>query len=580
MLKMRNKRRFGAALAAALLLSPLLAPAVPAHAESVKDMLRPHAAGYGYYVDDYLNNKAGNVTTTDNPALGLLSEFFQYWSPTKGVLNPTILNDSIAVTAHATQTRTPAEVKRSFLTDRRDLSYDLLSGLGPYQNAFIQNADAKTDYYDVPAAPQPGNTPYSSVTWAQPNSKLGAMVQLVNLTRANTYGGTGVAKQVIKYVRPYRQSPKTVFPNPYLVNVMADSPANDYDFPSGHSTAGFEVSTAMAYAFPERYQQLVTRGTEMGYDRILAGRHSALAVMGGRILGTAITASVLNDPKNAGVMKQAYKEAQSADLLKSPLVDKKDDSFASYQQNRKNYRYRMTYGLPQIGQKNQAMRVPKGAEVLLATRLPYLSATQRREVLYTTGLPSGYPLMDDPEGWGRLDLFSAANGFGRFLDKTKVTMNAAKGGFNARDTFRNNIGGRGSLVKAGTGTLTLAGRNSFSGGVQLANGRLDLDTASAAGTGTVSLKRGTLAADVAVSLRKGYQQGSRSTLALRVTKGTALKIRGAAKLAGTLRLNGLKRGQRTLITFSKRSGKFAHVYGLPKGDRLVYAAHSVRVVRR
>ncbi len=57
------------------------------------------------------------------------------------------------------------------------------------------------------------------------------------------------------------------------------------------------------------------------------------------------------------------------------------------------------------------MMVPKGAEVLLETRFPYLDNT-RRWVLATTGLPSGYPVLDDPEGWGRLDLYSAADGYG------------------------------------------------------------------------------------------------------------------------------------------------------------------------
>ncbi|MCF7522448.1 hypothetical protein L3X07_01785 [Levilactobacillus brevis] len=46
----------------------------------------------------------------------------------------------------------------------------------------------------------------------------------------------------------------------------------------------------MAYAVPERFQELITRASEVGYDRVLAGRHSPLAVMGGRMVGTAMTA--------------------------------------------------------------------------------------------------------------------------------------------------------------------------------------------------------------------------------------------------------------------------------------------------
>lgn len=73
------------------------------------------------------------------------------------------------------------------------------------------------------------------------------------------------------------------------------------------------------------------------------------------------------------------------------------------------------------------MTVPKGAEVLLETRQPYLDSTQRRWVLATTGLPSGYPVLDDAEGWGRLNLFSAADGYGAFVNNVTVNMDASKG---------------------------------------------------------------------------------------------------------------------------------------------------------
>lgn len=52
------------------------------------------------------------------------------------------------------------------------------------------------------------------------------------------------------------------------------------------------------------------------------------------------------------------------------------------------------------------LTVPKGTEVPLETRLPYLDAAQRREVLRSTGLPVGHVLLDGFEQWGRLDLLS------------------------------------------------------------------------------------------------------------------------------------------------------------------------------
>jgi hypothetical protein len=51
----------------------------------------------------------------------------------------------------------------------------------------------------------------------------------------------------------------------------------------------------------------------------------------------------------------------------------------------------MTYDLPQQKGKSRA-EVPEGAEVLLETALPHLSAAQRRALMVKTALPAGYPL--------------------------------------------------------------------------------------------------------------------------------------------------------------------------------------------
>ncbi|APR07268.1 phosphatase PAP2 family protein [Lentilactobacillus parabuchneri] len=545
---------------------------------SLSSELNPVPASYGYFVDHYQENVKTNSTPDTNPAIALFNNtFLTYWNPTTSTkTNASLLQENLDKSIQISNGASQAEIDRSYLTDRRDLRYNLISGFGQYAPAFIKDTNAQTDFNAVPNAPLPAGSPYSSMKWADENATLGSAVKLVDIAEDSTWSGTGTPKAYIKFTRPYRQSDQ-VKVNPYLKNVMASAAANDYDFPSGHTTAAFETGETLAYLFPERYQQLITRSSEVGYDRVLAGRHSPLAVMGGRVIGTAMTAATLNDPDNKQLMSEAYQDTQK-DLSKAQDKSAKD-SFSDYQTNLKNYTYRLTYGFSPIGDTTKPMVVPKGAEVLLATRLPYLNATQRREVLYTTGLPSGYPMTDDTEGWGRLNLFKAANGFGEFLSDTTVNMDAKKGGFNAADTWKNNISGKGGLIKEGTGSLSLLGDNSFKGGTTIKAGTLVAENAHALGNGSLNLAGGQLTlSNKSVVVKGSYTQGSQATLKLNAN--SKLSVSGHAKLGGKVvvkNAKGLKSGV-VILKSSKLSGKFAH-HSLPKGWHLTYTKHNVKLVK-
>ncbi len=164
-------------------------------------------------------------------------------------------------------------------------------------------------------------------------------------------------------------------------------------------------------------------------------------------------------------------------------------SAATYAQQIQAYTHDLTYGLPSVGDTTGAPVVPSGAYALIATRFPYLSTAQLNQVLATTELPSGVPL-DDGTGWARLNLYAAASGYGAFPTNVTVNMNAALGGLNAFDIWSNAISGPGGLTLQGSGTLILAGNNSYTG-----------DTIVQGGTLAVT---GTVAGNVAVGSGAGF----------------------------------------------------------------------------
>ena len=67
----------------------------------------------------------------------------------------------------------------------------------------------------------------------------------------------------------------------------------------------------------------------------------------------------------------------------------------------------MTYGFTQTGTTGQGARVPEGAEDLLVTAFPPLTDAQRRAVLASVEIDSGYPLDSSSLGWQRVDLAAA-----------------------------------------------------------------------------------------------------------------------------------------------------------------------------
>lgn len=480
---------------AAVSVAALSTPAIADDRLLDDSAIAPHPGPNGFFVDQWASNTT-DAAPADNAAIGVLSGMYDLWTPgdqwDNGVpVNPTVLDENIQQVIDITTTATPAEQERAYVIDRRNQNYTAAEGLGPYRDAYAAAVNLGTtiagEAPDEALTQKFDDAGNSNGRWADADGELGSTVQLVEAIRGHA-ASSNPSKNHFQYPRPYRWSDEVeVAPWAVPLKKPVEEAASDGGFPSGHANAGHMSANGLAYAFPRQFDALMLKAAEIGTSRIEVGMHSPLDVMGGRILSTAVTAGALNDPALADVKSRALADAQAwvAESTIEPVAVDYDEALDVYTAY-------LTFGFEQIGPSDEPMRVPAGAEALIESRLPYLSDEQRRWVIHSTGLESGYPLNDDAEGWGRINLLAAANGYGAFDTDVAVTMEAAAGGFSAADEWKNDIEGAGSLTKDGNGSLTLSGENAYEGGTELLAGELIAVSPTALGTGDVVNLGGTL----------------------------------------------------------------------------------------
>ncbi|EMF51779.1 MULTISPECIES: phosphatase PAP2 family protein [Streptomyces] len=586
------------------------------------------ATAFAAFVDDYSTNTTANQTAETNAVVRALGGFAEIWK-TGGAWNtgtpllPEILRDNMRYCARLTGRRTEAQAREAFVYDRQHQSYAMIGGLGPLADLYRSGAKAVTS---ITAAPDgipatkindavPAGAPAGSALGAGSyDSDLGLVAKLVDTVRGD-FTSSNPAKFTFQYPRPWRMNEDSevvdtgekdalgypvydsdVVVVTQLLRQRSEVPAEDGGFPSGHTNAFHLAALAYAYAVPERFQEIITRAFELSHTRIMSGMHSTVDVMGGRIMATALAAAVLHKPGNTALKAAARKQAAeyfqartgtTADTLFAYAHSDAGDRYADRGANARLVEPKLTYVLRRRGD-SVGMTVPKGAEVLLETRLPYLDAAQRREVLRTTALPSGYVLLDGWEQWGRLNLFAAADGYGAFDTDVTVTLDAALGGFAAADAWRNDIDGKGGLVKRGSGTLTLTGANRYKGDTVVEAGVLAAGSEEALGRGDVRVKDGTLAiGGRSVRVRGDYTQAGVLDVTLDRGTGPALDVdrravleRGS-KLVVRFDAAQAPRSGDTVAVIGARSvqGRFAEVSVAVEGwtAEQVFTAHGVSV---
>jgi len=574
------------------------------------------------------------------------------------IIDSVIWKQNIQYVIKVTHNRTDDQALQAYLDENRSKYYSVIDGFGPLTEMYVKNSGAFVDFPKVLRKQVLEDAHFQSpvnddaIFAGDESSTLGTVVRLVRAFR-NKSTTSNPCKHLYSTPRPWRmndsgtvhflgttydsiaQKPTykcvdhagnvkfKIFDNyktsvkiiPGLMcsrmhhkevfddkNPSTDGPYSnttenrrlDNAYPSGHTNAAFLTALAYAYAFPERFAEMVYRGALLGENRIVAGMHSPVDVIGGKTMALALACAALNQDsvkKNADKAVDAVYQffRSKADSLNMSVYDYAHQKVENSQgfsngewvnvhvfnnnlydnkiQIKKQFREWLTYGFTQdTTNANQKPIVPKGAEAILKSRFPYLSDGQRRAVLYTTEIPSGYKILDKTNGWGRIDLLAAADGYGSFIGAVNVNMDVSQGRFNALDTWSNDINGDGYLVKSGTGKLILTGNNTYSGGTTISEGTLATASKTALGNGNVQIgKDGRLEVGKDLVVHGNLIQ-NRGTLQVNVSSqnSTQIVVEGKAKISDGIFQIEMENGfvpevNDTLASISakKIAGKFA-----------------------
>jgi acid phosphatase (class A) len=75
------------------------------------------------------------------------------------------------------------------------------------------------------------------------------------------------------------------------------APEKEASYPSGHAARGMMFALVLAEVVPDRRPELLARGEEIGFDRVIAAVHYPSDVVSGRTLGQALARELMRDSK-------------------------------------------------------------------------------------------------------------------------------------------------------------------------------------------------------------------------------------------------------------------------------------------
>jgi acid phosphatase (class A) len=151
----------------------------------------------------------------------------------------------------------------------------------------------------------------SALAFSLFQSSIGATFDLNNLPKTKA-----LLEKVKKDIGPVIDASKNHFKRlrPYQIDDhLVLGPAEpSFSYPSGHSTRGTVYSLVIADLFPEKKDAVLEIGRDIGWDRVLIGKHFPTDIYAGRVLAYAIVRQMHSNTLFQHDLEQAMAEIRDA----------------------------------------------------------------------------------------------------------------------------------------------------------------------------------------------------------------------------------------------------------------------------
>lgn len=264
--------------------------------------------------------------------------------------------------------------------------------------------------------------------------KLVKLQQLVggNMSRAfNFSNATALEKVAYRNPRPFAVYPERI---KYYYEDKDDAKTDDgykgliWSYPSGHTNRAYIKAIVLSAVFPEFAAQLLSRGSEVGYNRLVMGVHYPLDTVAGRMTASASMAWHFSDERFFPLIMEAARDTRSrVEKACGTTIMKcwaKGTPYLSEAESIRVYTARMNYNLPRVGKKGLPMEIPSTASSLLRVKFPQLTKAQRDRILLLSAMDSGYPLdLGGKAGyWQRVNLAEAMSAHVKMLGNGAIQV--------------------------------------------------------------------------------------------------------------------------------------------------------------